>query len=486
MSSLSSEAVKKIIESQVLRAISGYQGNLLAVKSAIEANVIPTGNEPGVSELLNALRTYLALNGAPEDDAFLLRYALTVPGQFRGIVPPMLVLESDRGGFSERRKIEAAGQVSRLKEVLELARSFLPWLSPVNSQALQELTDIVTRISAKGSSELIDQVRNLTVEESRELAVVALTHIKKEETSISDLGKELLEALVCFRVEPLSHGIHSVLLEKRLFWPASLYRDAEKFVTQKLLGLLNDADDSLAANHLLLCVAWTRNQLAEESFRGWFQNLPRWGSFLNVPPAEYPPFAGWSLNAKGKRIDLISLRCHRLRPVAAITDESITCLAPSELSCPRCTAQAAVLFDFSSVAEILPQDAPVRVICCLYCSILSPNFVKYSNDGSFEWLAIDETTPRELETPLSARYVALETTECPPFASANVFELDDASTIGGIPMWLQDAEYPQCPGCSERMTFLAQHDNSSNEDEGLYYVFFCGSCQISAVNYQQT
>jgi hypothetical protein len=64
--------------------------------------------------------------------------------------------------------------------------------------------------------------------------------------------------------------------------------------------------------------------------------------------------------------------------------------------------------------------------------------------------------------------------------------LDDASTVGGVPMWLQDAEYPRCIECDRYMSFLAQHDNGPLGEEGIYYAFYCARCRISAVSYQQT
>lgn len=62
------------------------------------------------------------------------------------------------------------------------------------------------------------------------------------------------------------------------------------------------------------------------------------------------------------------------------------------------------------------------------------------------------------------------------------------SQIGGFPTWVQDAEYPGCPDCSETMPFVGQ---ISNEDflefaEGIYYAFHCPKCNVSATGYQQS
>lgn len=478
--------VAQLFESQVLRAIRGYRGNLLAVTKAIDADWIPKGDEPGLNEHLHALRDYLTATGVAEDDVFLLRYALAVPGMQCGVVPPILVLNPNRGGFSDRRKREAAGQVSRLGEVLVLARLFLTALSTESSQAIRELAAIVDSPRTTPHYSLLDQVRSLSLEEANELASVGLRCLKHASTTVRELGKDLLHSLACFRFEPLGAEICRSLCEDGIFWPASLYRDAGDAVTRELIGLLDKDADSVTVNHLVLCVAWTRSSEAVASFCGWTQNPPRWSSLLNVDLADYPPFANWSLDAEGERIDLTISRCRRMLPAAATTLGSIACRAPSELSCPYCAAPASILFDFENVPAVLPNNAPVKILCCLSCSMFAPTFVRYSHDGSFDWLGSETTTPRSFDCPFEIRYVTLESEDCPPFASANVFELDDASAIGGVPMWLQEADYPRCPRCSQRMVFLAQHDNTAIKEEGLHYAFFCPTCRISAVGYQQT
>jgi hypothetical protein len=486
MDNPTSDIVTQLVESQVHRAIRGYRSNFLAVMKAIKEGWIPEGVEPGLTEHLDALRDHLAATGVSESDTFLLRYALTVPGMQRGIVPPLLVLEPNRSGFSERRKREAAGQVNRLGEALALARAFLTGLSRETLQAIRELDAIASTRPEAGAPPLFDQICRLSNDQARELASVALHCLENAAAPVRDLGEDLLHGLACFRFEPLDSKICRSLRERSIFWPASLYRDAGNDEAQALLGLLDDDVDLLGVSHLLLSVAWTRSEAAVASFRDWAKNPPRWASRLHVPPGDYPPSAGWSLNAKGERLELISPSCHRLRPAVANTPKAIACLAPSEQICPCCASPAVVLFDFTTIQDDLPKEAPAKVVCCRYCSMFAPSFVQYSHGSSWEWVASEATPPRTHDLPFRTRYVAREMADCPPFATANTFAIDDASTIGGVPMWLQDAEYPRCPTCAEYMTFLAQHDNSALQDEGLYYAFFCPACHISAVAYQQT
>ncbi|WKL00013.1 hypothetical protein Q0F98_22495 [Paenibacillus amylolyticus] len=62
------------------------------------------------------------------------------------------------------------------------------------------------------------------------------------------------------------------------------------------------------------------------------------------------------------------------------------------------------------------------------------------------------------------------------------------SQFGGHPGWVQDAEYPPCPRCSAKMKAVAQLDWGEVEKygEGMYYMFICEPCQMTAVSYQQS
>ena len=61
------------------------------------------------------------------------------------------------------------------------------------------------------------------------------------------------------------------------------------------------------------------------------------------------------------------------------------------------------------------------------------------------------------------------------------------SQIGGLPSWVQDAEYPCCPECRRTMTFIAQLDKGHfPANEGIYYAFLCATCRITSTTYQQT
>jgi hypothetical protein len=72
--------------------------------------------------------------------------------------------------------------------------------------------------------------------------------------------------------------------------------------------------------------------------------------------------------------------------------------------------------------------------------------------------------------------------------------------LGGHPAWIQQPEFPECPGCQRTMTFLLQLNSrlpfvQPNPEElgvmewgsgGIAYFFWCDSCRVSAGTWQCT
>lgn len=58
---------------------------------------------------------------------------------------------------------------------------------------------------------------------------------------------------------------------------------------------------------------------------------------------------------------------------------------------------------------------------------------------------------------------------------------------GGEPTWIQDPDYPACPGCARTMSAAGQIAAGDLwTAEGICYLLWCDPCAISAVVYQQT
>ncbi len=492
MAGHANDPVAHLLEMHAADVLRSYVGNLSAVVLALQNNWVPANRDPGVPEFLDTLRQYLTDTGHPEDDLFLLRYGLTVPGTQGGVVPPLKALEENRGGFSARRQREAEGQIRRLREALAIGRFFFSDLDGDTQQAILRLAALCDRLPRTCDAELLLEFRQLNEVQAEQLAAEAMRCVDAENEPLVDVGTQILQRLACFRDAGLTEATCDALIARSIFWPSSLYRDAGESVASRLVELIDKGPDELALNHLLLALAWTRSEAALQAFRSWSQHVPRWAESLHVPPEEYLPSAGWCLDEAGNRRDVISLDCYRLVGPNDSATANVICRKTLRDKCPSCGGPQGVLFDFTEAMRTrftgVLGEAPRRVRCCLHCSCYGAVFTRYHPDGTTDWLSPVEPSEfayRDGDRPERC-YRTLEPSAIPPFANAQPYDLGDASTLGGIPMWLQDAEFPRCIDCGRLMTFLAQHDNGPLGEEGIYYAFFCAVCRVAGVTYQQT
>ena len=472
-----------------------YQGNLRWFCRAVDEGHVPPADDETIRPHVQLLKRHMGLAAASEDDEFLLRFGLIVPGLMRGIVPPVSILEPERGGFSDKRLEQAAGQVRRLQEALRMARRFFGELGPGPVASLRQLSQRLTEVMGRDSA-WIEMHARLPEEEFATLASRALACLDEPGES-AELGPGILGCLANFRCEGLGRQT-AELLKRDFFWPSSLYRDAPDEVAEGLIQRIegSKASDRLRLNHLLLSLAWTRGETARSAFLHWRNSPPAWAGALHVPPEEYLPHAGWALDSKGDRRELISLSCYPVAPVAAggfRPQFPVHCRTEIEAPCPACRSPLAWLFDFANLpGEYFSGDreaAPRRVLCCLHCSCFCPAvFSRYELDGTAKLHPATKSDETEAIGERPAVVRALVPNARPAFAAAEPFQISDATSLGGCPMWLQDAQYPRCPECQEVMIFLAQFDNLAMKpaEEGIYYSFFCPRCRVAAVNYQQT
>jgi hypothetical protein len=479
-----------LIQAHFASQLHAYGGNLAFAISTVQNGWLAAEGDPGIQEHLVTLRRHLANLGHPEDDSFLLRLGLAAPGALRGIVPPVMVLDANRGGFSARRQREAEGQVRRLREALAIGRRFIPNLSRNTQEAIFELSEFCQNHRAPDEEVWLDWFNELTRDKVSQLAERAIDCLDGNEKSVQEIGSEILQHLACFCVSPLNEVYAQELIERETFWPSSMYRDSSDAVARQLISRIEETFEQLPLNHLLLALAWTRSAAAHEAFSEWRHRRPAWAGNLHVPPEVYLHSAGWCLDEHGRRRDLISTICFRLVPVEGGAKHSVPCRIRDGEQCPSCGGPGALLFDFSQLdAVYFPgefADAPRRVRCCLHCSCYGPVYTTYCADGTGTWRSPIEPRERYPAGDPKPCMRKLDESPLPPFACAEPFGLKDASTLGGIPMWLQDAEYPRCIECERVMTFLAQHDNGLVGEEGIYYAFFCARCHVAAVSYQQT
>ncbi|NOS68863.1 MAG: hypothetical protein HOP33_02935 [Verrucomicrobia bacterium] len=433
----------------------------------------------------------MGISGESEEDGFLLRFGLVVPGRIRGIRPPVAVLTPERGGFSQQRLEQAAAQVNRLRIALQLGRHFFGGLSTDTLTAFREISAYVQAATSSDDA-WVEIHASLPDTEARALAGRAIGCLDAPDEP-QQLGIDILGCLANYRQHGLGDRIAD-LLQRDVFWPSSLYRDARDEIAAALVQRIDEAN-GLQLNHLLLALAWTRGEPARRAFVEWRNDPPHWASRLHVPAEDYLHHAGWTLDANGQRRDLISVSCQRiaLRANDSPTRLAVPCRTETEKRCPACGGPLAWLFDFANLpGQFFSGDravAPRRILCCLHCASSCPAvFSRYQSNGTADWhpaTKSDETSNLGGRPPTVRELVA---SPQPTFAAAEPFGVEDATALGGVPMWVQDADYPHCPDCQNVMSFLAQFDNGSMTpcEEGVYYAFFCAACRVAAVNYQQT
>jgi hypothetical protein len=487
----SNDPVARLLELHAADKLRSYIYNLSAVTHAAQNKWIPAEDSSGVSEFMANLQQHLVSIGQSENDSFLLRYCLTIPGSQRGIIPPLMVLQENRGGFSVRRQQEAVGQIERLREALTIGHFFFTGLSTHTEDAIHELVVECGRLPILNDDKSLAEFRQLTEVEAEHLAAEAIRCIDTLRKPLVEIGTDILLFLACFRDKGLSDATCEALLARKIFWPSSIYRSASELVANQLVDLISKATHTLALDHLILALAWTRSDTAIQAFQTWSHQRPTWAASLYVPPEEYLPSAGWCLDQKGNRRELISSSCHRLVINETPDTANIICRKSLSEKCPSCGGRLSFLFDFRAaneqfLAAEMP-DAPRNILCCLHCSCYGITFSRYNPDGSAEWLSpLEPTKFANNDTCWEPSFRSIEASSSPQYANAEPFTFHDASTLGGIPSWLQSAEFPRCLDCGQFMNFLAQHDNGPLSEEGIFYAFFCPECRVAAVNYQQT
>jgi len=457
---------------------------------ALDEGDVPDASDLSIRPYLQQLQHHLKLLSATDEDNFLLRYALVVPGRRHGIRPPISVISPERGGFSQRRVDEAAAQFSRLRFALSLGRRYLGPLSSDPRIAVRELGNRIE--SEMTDADWIRYHDNLPKGEVELLAEIAITHLDASSEDEQRLGIEVLECLANFRREGLGN-IAFELLRREIFWPGSLFRDAPDPIAAGLIGRIARAD-RLQLNHLLSALAWTRGEPARLAFNEWRGHPQGCSANLRVQPEHYLSHAGWTLTRDGRHRELISHPCHRLVKFAdnVLPDLAVPCRTETESRCPGCGTQLRWLFDFSKLpALFFPNErlcAPRRLLYCPNCTCFGPVFSRYDLEGGAEWLSATASPVVDGSDSGPSCGCGIMVASQPSFAAAATFEMEDATSLGGIPTWLQDAEYPECPDCRQTLSFLAQFDNLSmpQPEEGIFYAFFCEACHVAAVTYQQT
>jgi hypothetical protein len=322
----------------------------------------------------------------------------------------------------------------------------------------------------------------LTTDEQEELA----QHVIGEIENGADRLEKVLCCLACFQPGSLAR-FHLRLLELRVLYPGVIYHGATTDIGHNMISICEQGG---YRNHALVALAWIGNETARAAFAEWRDNPPTWASELYVPPHQYSEQAGWVLTSDRKRRDLFHPVAFPLIPAAG--RDGVKVGVPVGDTCKRCGNTLTGLIEFNAIERFLPTQGTgqVRIVTCHRCSCFGPLFFILGPDGRVIWQSANEAPvyPEWEPFPEFPLTVAGFTRHFLEAASWLFVPGISFSQIGGLPSWIQDAKYPTCPECTEKMPFIGQ---ISNEDfieygEGIFYAFRCPRCNNSATMYQQT
>lgn len=345
----------------------------------------------------------------------------------------------------------------------------------------------------KTAKELYHQ---LTESGRERLVAYAVTLMEEEDF---DQAETILLSLTCYTDTRIGRGLE-VFFRKGKYYPAILYKDAGAVIRDQLMDQVER--DPVNRNHLLLALAWIGDEEVARLFAKWRQSPPEWASELYQSPEAYAHEAGWELDAGGRKRLLFHPESYLFKVCGEDNKgvsrdlSAVKTLQTGAYSCPWCRSKLTVIFDYdlhNSLVRFMELSGRyLRIAACLHCNCYGTVFMKVDLDGGYAWSEYN-TVPdylpdneSELEEPA---WHCMQLSEQPAGSYENAHWMLEApaSQIGGHPTWIQDAEYPACPCCSETMEFIAQMDMEQAEDsEGIYYAFLCRDCLITAVNYQQT
>lgn len=332
--------------------------------------------------------------------------------------------------------------------------------------------------------------QGLTEEEQGRMESYAIDLLEED----TDQAEMILLSLACFTRGEITRGLEAFMREE-MYHPAILYKDAGPDIRDQLTARVES--DPANRNHLLLALAWIGDEEVVRQFAAWRQSPPEWTSGLYQPPEAYARFAGWELDAEGGQRWLFHHECYPFKVAGAPgAPAAVTMLQTGMHSCPWCGGGLTVLFDFDlQHPQLQFMKLPgkrLRIAACMLCNCYGTVYMKADLEGGYAWSEYNVTPdylPDHGGGPHESGWKDMILSEQPAgtYESAEWTLEAPASQIGGHPAWIQDADYPACPCCTQTMTFVAQADMSQVAgDEGIYYAFVCRECLITAVNYQQT
>lgn len=332
----------------------------------------------------------------------------------------------------------------------------------------------------------------LSAHHAARMMQVAADALRNGNTELADDFGKLLAAFTDYELSPLLE----VLVEFDRFWPPLAFRKAQGKIRDAIIRVMGQ--ETTNANHALIALAWIHDEEVCQFLAESEESPPFWRKQLCVGPAQYALQAGWEIVA-GKQRDLCFQTCLAVSPAAegSQPDASLRVFDENQQLCPWCHRPlvSLVKLDLTNPRfSFLEMSGPqLDVVTCDMCTCFGEFvFGQLDERGAGSW-APENRPPKFLpkdrgtwqRSPWAGVGVCL--TPRSIYHAADWCLPTRLSQIGGLPAWVQDADYPKCIRCDRTMMFLAQIDNAQfPRNEGIYYAFVCPTCRTTATTYQQT
>lgn len=303
---------------------------------------------------------------------------------------------------------------------------------------------------------------------------------------IEDKDTDLYEELI--RQEDIQEpAFAEEALKQGIFRPAELYKDASPQVRDNLIALLDgEENNTLNINGILLALAAIGDEVVVETFKRWEANPPAWRSKIYVGPAEYAMEAGWCIEDSNKK-ELTHDICYALQKVETYEADHNVYGGPSNDRCPHCGSKYVdilVLDGKDPRLTFLGIAGTIKIKTCKACLPWEKYiFSKYEENGESMIIHQDSGAGELIEDE------NWNTEKCFMLSKSSVAKHFcsewEGSAIGGVPKYVDDANYATCPECGKRMRHLAQLGEEYT-GYGNIYVQICKACKVTATLYQQS
>ncbi|GAV12964.1 DUF1963 domain-containing protein [Paenibacillus sp. NAIST15-1] len=317
-----------------------------------------------------------------------------------------------------------------------------------------------------------------------------------------DEAEQILLSLVCYRNDDISKVLPK-LIERDMYYPSILFKDAPPEIRERLLQQVEWDDDN--RNHILIILSWIGDAEVVRQFEEWRLHPPKWAGQLLVNPDVNALEGGWELASNGESRELISGLCYAIRSTdeqqvnLGVGTSAAHFLKTSNSNCPWCERKLTVLMDADtthpSLAYLGMPTERLQVATCELCGGFSTIYMELDQLGEPVWSRFNQKPDYlpswdDEDSSVTVEEIKLTLSSEPhsPYYAATWTLTQQDSQIGGHPSWVQDADFPHCPCCAQRMRFIGQLDwaDFDKYGEGIFYMFICTEDRMTATLYQQS